>query len=112
MDYYANNAEYYDYVSPGIAGDVEFYVEEARRAGSPVLELACGTGRLLVPIAQAGIEVTGLDISQPMLAIARRKIGQQPDDMQARITLEEGDMQSFELGRKFKLVIIAYSSFL
>lgn len=111
-DYYANNAEYYDYISPGHKGDVEFYVEEARGAGSPVLELACGTGRLLLPVAQAGIEVTGLDISQPMLTVAKRKIAAQPRDVQNRITIQEGDMRGFELGRKFKLAFIAYGSFL
>lgn len=111
-DYYATNADLYDQISPGSEGDVEFYLEEALRAGSPVLELACGTARVLLPIARAGIEITGVDISPAMLAVARRKIEKEPPEVRERIQLLEGDMRDFSLDRKFKLVIIAYSSFL
>ncbi len=65
-------AEVYDAILP--PGPCEpFYREEARRAGGPVLELACGTGRLTVPLAQDGHEVVGLDASTAMLARAREK---------------------------------------
>ena len=50
-------AQYYDQYSIGLNGDVKFYVEEAVKAGSPVMELACGTGRVLIPIAQSGVEI-------------------------------------------------------
>ena len=62
---------YYDCLELGQPGDVRFYVEEARRAGAPVLELGCGTGRTLIPVAQAGIDIVGLDRSPAMLSIAR-----------------------------------------
>jgi 2-polyprenyl-3-methyl-5-hydroxy-6-metoxy-1,4-benzoquinol methylase len=53
--------------------DLPFYLEEAKRARGPVLELACGTGRLTIPIAQNGVEIVGLDQSASMLAYARTK---------------------------------------
>lgn len=112
MDYYASNAELYDAVSPGIQDDVDFYTDQALMAGAPVLELACGTGRLLVPIAREGVQITGLDISPQMLAVARRKIAEQPPEVRERIELIEGDMRNFSLGKRFKLIFIAYSSFL
>lgn len=112
MDYYASNAELYDLVSPGAPGDVDFYREEAERAGSPILELACGTGRILLPLARAGLEITGVDISQPMLSVARRKIETEPPEVRDRIRLLEGDMRDFSLGREFNLALVAYSSFL
>ena len=73
-----------------------FYREEARRAAGPVLELACGTGRLTVPIARDGHEIVGLDASPTMLEAARSKA------KQAGVrgaTFVRADMRSFALGR-------------
>ena len=81
-------------------GDVDFYVDEAKRAGGPVLEIGCGTGRILVPIADAGVAVAGLDFSEPMLAKAREK--------REGLDLHQGDMRDFDLGRTFKLVTIPF----
>ncbi|MCH8868721.1 MAG: methyltransferase domain-containing protein [Chloroflexi bacterium] len=61
----------YDHYTLGLAGDTRFYVEEARKSTGRVLELACGTGRITIPLAQAGINVVGIDLSPSMLAIAR-----------------------------------------
>ena len=52
-------AEIYDSVYSYVREDIPFYVEEARRAGSPILELGCGTGRVALPIAEAGLEIVG-----------------------------------------------------
>jgi ubiquinone/menaquinone biosynthesis C-methylase UbiE len=54
--------------------DIPFYVEYAKKSGGPVLELGCGTGRALIPIAKAGIEIWGLDISKSMLEIAKKEV--------------------------------------
>jgi len=105
-------AEYYDYTSQGLEGDLQFYLEEARRAGSPVLELGCGTGRTLIPIAEAGIDIVGLDLSESMLSVARDKVALLPTEVQNRIELVEADMRDFSLGRKFKLITIPYRAFL
>ncbi len=117
MDFYHTAADLYDSTFgqaelEGERGDVAFYVEEARRAGSPVLDLACGTGRVLIPIAHAGVPVVGMDSSPAMLAAARKKITRLPEETRQRIELVEGDMRSFSLDRRFDLVIIPFRSFL
>ncbi|MBP6545777.1 MAG: class I SAM-dependent methyltransferase, partial [Phenylobacterium sp.] len=57
-----------------LAGDIDFYLDLARDRGGKVLELACGTGRILTPLVEAGFEVTGVDISRAMLDLADRKL--------------------------------------
>src|SRR5271169_2016205 len=52
-----------------------FYLEEAKKSGGRILELACGSGRLTIPIAQSGIEIVGADLSKSMLETARAKAG-------------------------------------
>lgn len=111
-EYEGKLATYYDYFVAGVEGDVDFYVEEARKAGGPVLELACGTGRVLVPTAQAGVEIGGLDISATMLSVARGKIGRLDKDTQKHVELAQGDMKMFDLGRRFKLITIPCRGFL
>jgi SAM-dependent methyltransferase len=106
------DAAIYDYYSTGVEGDVLFYVEEAQKAGGPVLELGCGTGRILIPTAEAGVEIAGLDRAPSMLAIAREKVAGLDPAVQGRIGLVEGDMRDFSLGRRFKLVTIPYRAFL
>lgn len=83
-----------------------FYREEARRWRGPVLELACGTGRLTWPLARDGHEVVGLDASEAMLAAAWRKAAR--DGARARFV--RGDMRAFDLGRRFGLVVISCNS--
>src|SRR5688572_29050651 len=102
----------YDLIHRGYAPDVSFYVEEARRRGGPCLELGCGTGRVLFPVAAAGVDVVGLDASEEMLARARAKIAAADPDIARHVTLVHGDMKAFELGRTFRLVYSPFRSFL
>jgi len=78
--------------------DVPFYVAEAKSARGPVLELGCGTGRILFPIARAGCTIVGLDSSREMLARARQKLAAEPRAVQGRVTLEQRDIHDFDLG--------------
>src|SRR5690606_39167723 len=92
------------------AADVPFYIDlarEAAAAGHPVLELGCGTGRVTIPVARAGVEVVGLDNAPAMLDVARRKAGGAPIP---RWVL--GDMADFRLEERFGLVLIPFRSFL
>jgi SAM-dependent methyltransferase len=73
--------ELYDAYSLGLPGDVAFYAGEAVAAGSPVLELGCGTGRILIPTAEAGVSIFGLDRSALMLGRAREKCTQLPPEV-------------------------------
>lgn len=105
------HAAYYDLTSFGVTGDIDFYVEEATNAGGTVLELGVGTARTLIPIAEAGVEIVGLDNSPAMLKVARGKIDHLPEQVRSRISFVEGDMRSFSLGRKFKLITIPFRAF-
>lgn len=105
-------SEFYDYVVPyRNRGDIDFFVEMAQETGGPVLEIGCGSGRVLIPTARAGIEIVGLDLSRSMLALCQRKLSQEPEEVQARIELVEGDMCDFDLNREFNLVTIPFRPF-
>lgn len=90
-----------------IEGDLEFYLELAKVAPGPALELGCGTGRLVIPLAREGIDITGLDLSAPMLAHANRALAREPLETRTRAAFVEGDMTRFHLGREFGLIFIA-----
>lgn len=100
----AYDAFYRDAPTP-IAGDIAFYQRLAQQTGGPVLELACGTGRIAVPLAESGLDVTGVDAADAMLAIARRKT------QTHRLTLLAQDMSALNIDRRFGCVIIAFRSF-
>jgi len=102
----------YDLMYDDFTADIKFYVEEAQRAEAPVLELACGTGRVLIPTAEAGVRIWGLDITPAMLVEAEKKVAQLPAAQQKLVTLELGDMRDFELDERFGLVTIPFRSFL
>ena len=111
-DDYAFVAELYDFVVPyATRGDVEFFVEESRAANGPVLEVGCGTGRVLIPTARAGIPIFGLDNSAAMLKRCRAKLEEEPAEVRARVELREGDMRDVTLGQRFALVTIPFRPF-
>jgi SAM-dependent methyltransferase len=83
-----------------------FYRDLARQTGDPILELACGTGRLTIPLARDGHEVVGLDTSAAMLRASQAKA----DFEDLGITFVQGDMRSLNLGRRFPLVILCCNS--
>lgn len=80
--------------------DVTFFVEAAKESGGPVLEIGCGTGRVLIPTARAGIQVVGLDQSQHMLRVCRERLLREPQDVQCRVQLVRADMRDFELFKR------------
>ncbi len=104
---YDQIAHYYDLTHANLTEDIPFVLELAAAAGGPVLELGCGSGRLLRPLAQAGHDVTGIDNSAAMLARARAAL---PDS----VSLIHADMARLALPGEphFALVIIPYNTFL
>ena len=83
-DEYAVTADLYDHVVPyRDRDDVNFFVALAKELEAPVLEIGCGTGRVLIPIAQAGIDVVGLDLSPTMLEVCRRRLRTEPAETSA-----------------------------
>ena len=111
MPEYDSFAPFYD-LTHEHSDDVPFYLAMAGEANGPVLELACGTGRVLLPLARAGIEVTGLDVCQPMLDKLQAKLDREPREVQARVALKCADMREYRFSRKFRLVFCAFNSFL
>jgi len=88
--------------------DVGFYLDEAKAAGDSVLEVGCGTGRILLPIARAGSRITGIDGSKQMLERCRAKVAAEPAAVQSRVKLAQHDMRDFNLGEKFALIIAPF----
>jgi SAM-dependent methyltransferase len=91
--------------------DAQFYVDEAGAVGGSVLELGCGTGRVLLPIARAGYTIDGLDSSPQMLERCETKLLAEPESVRERAHLHRGDVRSFNLGKKFDLVTAPFRVF-
>lgn len=102
LEVYAD-AEFYDQEFAERGHEIPFYVEQAKQAYGPVLEIGCGTGRLTLPIARAGIEITGLDVSRPMLALAERKAKAE----QLSVTWLEQDCRNIQSAKQFALIFSA-----
>ena len=88
--------------------DIGFYVDEATHAEGKVLEIASGTGRVMLPIARAGNEITGVELSRKMIDRCRERVAGEADEVRARITLVEGDMRDFAVDDRFALAIIPF----
>jgi SAM-dependent methyltransferase len=110
---YDLSARLYDHVIPyrDRQEDVRFYLEHARTAGPRVLELGCGTGRVLLPVARAGVAITGVELSGSMLAICRDKLAAEPAEVQSRVRLVEADMRRVDLGETYSLAMIPFRPF-
>ena len=97
----------YDELLP-VGAHVPFYVDLARQQAGAVLELACGTGQLTVPIASHGLLTVGLDQSHAMLNAAKKRASAAG----ASVWFVQGDMRDFALDRKFNLIVVARNSLL
>jgi len=105
-------ARLYDQVIPyRDRPDVDFFVDAAIQSGGSVLEVGCGTGRVLIPTAREGIPITGLDLSEHMLDTCRQKLKEEPQKVQDRAILIQGDMRVFSLGKTFSLVTTPFRPF-
>lgn len=101
------DAELYEILFNDFGFDRDFYVELAREAGGPVLEVTCGTGRVLLPCLEAGAEIDGVDSSADMLDVLRRKAAARGLAPQ----LYQADMRDFTLPRRYALITIPFNGF-
>lgn len=108
-DPFAAYARFYDLDHAGVDDDLFMLRQFAARCGSPILELACGTGRALLPLARDGYHLVGVDASPAMLAVVRHRIAQ--EGLSERVTLLEQDMRALDLGQRFALAFAASNSF-
>ncbi len=105
------SARLYDLDDGRLKDDIPLYLGFARKTGGPVLELGVGTGRIALPLARAGFQVTGLDISFPMLDKARERV--EAEDLTARVHLIHADFQRPPLASgQFAFAFCAYNAFL
>lgn len=91
--------------------DLDFYLDALVETQKGVLEIGCGTGRLMIPIAREGYAVTGLDISKEMLRIAREKIALESEDVRGRINVVFADMKQFQLQATFGVALFGCNTF-
>ncbi len=113
--YQEREASIYDLEYRWKTDDIDFWVGLARECAGPngaVLELGCGTGRVAVPMAEAGLNIVGVDQSPWMIARAKEKYERLTGSAQARLGLLEGDMRTLDLEQKFNLVYIPFNTFL
>lgn len=103
-------AKHYDaaYASKMDLVDLPFYLELAKKSRGPVLEIGCGTGRVLLPIARHRIQIHGVDNSTAMLRILKSHLASEPLEVRRKVHLYKGDMRSFRLKKKFPLVILPF----
>ena len=95
------DGRHYDLAYSDYTEDIDFWVEQAKHYGGPVLEIACGTGRITMPLAKEGFDVTGIDLAESMLEQAERNSQEQDLD----IEWVKADMRDFSLGKRFPLII-------
>ena len=103
-------ARFFDADYAGYLDELPVLQAYAKRTGGPLLELGCGTGRLLVPLAQAGYRVTGVDLSPEMLRLARAKAEQA--GVTGLLTLIQGDYAAAPLAGPYRLAFVVMNSFL
>jgi SAM-dependent methyltransferase len=104
---YEGVGEFYDLFADN--SDLPFYVEYAQRLGSPILDLAAGTGRVTFALARVGHDVVALEQSPSMLSVAKKHLQNSSREVTDRVSLVEGSMTDFALDRKFRLIIIPTS---
>lgn len=101
-DAFSSIAPFYDLDFEDYHDDFSFYRQLAENHGRSVLELGCGTGRVAVPLAEAGLQVVGVDVNEAMLAVGRARASA----AKVRVEWLHGDMTTLALGRRFNLVTV------
>ncbi len=114
MTPYSTLARYYDLENADFIEDLDFWLELAEESGDPVLELGCGTGRVLLHLARRGHAVTGLDNSPEMLARLESKGVQLNGPTRARldVSIVRADMKDFTTEQHFRLALMPFNTFM
>lgn len=111
MDVYTDFSHFYDIYVGDWLDDLPFYLEYAKRATGPILEVGTGSGRLTIPLARAGVEVTALDSSSSMLAKLEARLKSESKHVQDRISIVCTNAQMMELPKQYELIIVPFYTF-
>jgi SAM-dependent methyltransferase len=103
-----DDGDAYDLMVGGLDYGLDFYLPLAREAKGPVLDIACGAGRILLPLLQEGVDIEGVDLFEPMLNRLRAKAA----ELGLSPRLYRADMSEFAVPRKFALVMIPFNAFI
>ncbi|MBI3866388.1 MAG: class I SAM-dependent methyltransferase [Planctomycetia bacterium] len=103
-----DDGDLYDLMLSSISYGFDFYFDLARQANGPVLDVCCGTGRILLPCLQAGVDIEGVDLYEPMLRTLRAKAAA----LSLSPRVHQADMSDFSVPRKFALVMIPFNAFI
>jgi SAM-dependent methyltransferase len=107
--FYTTVARYYDAENADKTDDIEFYLDLAEEYPGPILDVGCGSGRVVLPLAQAGYTVHGIDNNAAMLTYAHQRVRQQPDTF-TMLTLQEGNVLTDALpDERYSLVLLTYN---
>jgi SAM-dependent methyltransferase len=106
--FYDTIARYYDAEHDSKTDDLEFYSELAATHGDPILDIGCGTGRIMFHLAAQGYQTVGVDFSAQMLARGKRR-AQGRADLQNKTTFYEGDATIFKYPAQYPLVLLPYN---
>ena len=106
--FYSAIAHYYDAENTDKTDDIGLYLALAEKYGGPILEVGCGTGRVMIPLAQKGYEVHGVDSVRAMLDIAEGYCSASPV-LTANMVLHHGDVLTYDLDKTFPLVLVPYN---
>jgi len=102
----------YDLDARGIVqDDIPFYLDYARQYGRDILEVACGTGRVTLPLARAGYHVTGFDLSEDMIGVLQDKLAQESPQTREKLNVFVADMTEYKTDKKYSLIIIPFRAF-
>ncbi len=113
VKFYETIARYYDAENASMTADFALHSELASEYGDPVLDVGCGSGRVMLHLAREGFRVVGVDYSAAMLARGRQHVARLPDDVRARVTFVHGDALSVALpGGPFRLISVPYNGFM
>ena len=103
-------ADVYDLVYSYVKDDIKFFVEESKACSGEILELGSGTGRVTIPVANAGCKITGIDFSPKMISLAREKASDLFPDSD-NLNFIQQDMRDFDLHKKFSKILIPFRGF-
>ncbi|MBI5957169.1 MAG: class I SAM-dependent methyltransferase [Chloroflexi bacterium] len=111
IKFYDTIARFYDAENIEMTDDLILYSELVEETGGPVLDVGCGTGRVMLHLAQEGVQTVGIDRSEAMLERGQRKLAVMPD-LKSRVTFVQGDALNTPFAHRFKLIIVPYNGFM